>query len=107
MRFQPEKKMHVSPFMPMKVDYDWSFNIPEDRLSVRMTNLAEGRRIFSASIQLQRSEITGPSLARVLATFPLMTMKVTGGIYWQALRLWLKRCPFYPHPDKKNAMLVQ
>lgn len=107
LRFQPEKKMHVSPFMPMKVDYDWSFNIPEDRLSVCMANLAEGKRIFSASIQLQRSEITGTSLARVLATFPLMTMKVTGGIYWQALRLWLKRCPFYPHPDKKNAMLVQ
>jgi DUF1365 family protein len=28
-----------------------------------------------------------------------MTARVTGAIYWQALRLWLKRIPFYPHPS--------
>ncbi|MEM9690015.1 MAG: DUF1365 domain-containing protein, partial [Pseudomonadota bacterium] len=25
-RFRPAKKMHVSPFMPMDMDYDWSFS---------------------------------------------------------------------------------
>jgi DUF1365 family protein len=28
-----------------------------------------------------------------------MTIKVIFGIYWQALRLYIKRVPFYGHPD--------
>ena len=100
LRFSPKKKMHVSPFMPMEIDYDWSFIVPGDRLSVFMANNVEGERVFSASILLERREISGFSLARVLALYPFMTLKVMGGIYWQALRLWIKRCPYFPHPDK-------
>jgi hypothetical protein len=27
-----------------------------------------------------------------------MTAKVSGAIYWQALRLWFRRTPFFTHP---------
>ena len=107
LRFQPRKKMHVSPFMPMEVDYDWSFIPPADRLNVFMANDADGQRVFSASIALQRTEISSTSLARVLVTFPFMTLKVISGIYWQALRLWMKRVPFHVHPNKNKTMVAQ
>ena len=106
-RFKPLKKMHVSPFIPMDIDYDWCFTPPADRTSVYMANAKHGKRFFDAAMTLRRTEIRGLSLARVLITFPFMTLKVIGAIYWQALRLFLKRCPLYLHPDKKKAMVVQ
>ncbi len=36
----------------------------------------------------------------MLAWHPFMTGKVLAAIYWQALRLWLKRTPFFTHPDE-------
>lgn len=106
LRFQPKKTMHVSPFMPMDVDYDWSFTTPLDHLNVYMANYKDGDKFFDVSLSLQRKEISTASLARVLVRFPLMTFKVIGAIYWQALRLWLKRCPLYIHPNKKKSMAV-
>lgn len=100
-RFQPEKVFHVSPFMPMEIDYDWCFNQPADSLTVHMVNKQRGSKVFDATLVLKRQEVTGASLARVLALFPFMTVKIVVGIYWQALRLWLKSVPIHDHPGKR------
>ena len=107
LRFQPLKKMHVSPFIPMDIDYDWCFTVPSDRTSVHMANSKNGSRFFNAAITMRRTEISGASLARVLLQFPFMTFKVILAIYWQALRLWLKRVPLFVHPEKRKTMVTQ
>ena len=104
-RYCPPKEMHVSPFMQMDVDYDWRFNTPGDLLSVHMENARHGKKIFDATLVLQRREITPASLAAVLIRFPLMTMKIIGAIHWQALKLWLKGAPVHDHPAKNGPAL--
>ena len=106
-RFRPVKKMHVSPFMPMQVEYDWALSQPADRLSVFMANSTDGARIFSASMNLTRKKIDGWSLASVLLRFPFQTFKIILAIYWEALRLWLKRCPLYTHPENEKEVVVR
>jgi DUF1365 family protein len=101
MRFRLAKAFHVSPFMPMELDYDWRFSAPAETLAVQMTNLLGGRRVFDATLVLRRREITGASLAGTLARQPAAALAVLGRIYWQALRLWAKRVPFHLHPDKR------
>lgn len=101
LRFRPAKEMHVSPFMDMDVDYDWSFSPPGRALRVYMANDRDGERLFDAGILLARREIGSAALARVLGLYPLMTLRVITAIHWQALKLWLKRVPVYLHPAKR------
>jgi DUF1365 family protein len=54
-------------------------------------------KIFEADLTVERREITGSSLNRMLLKYPMMTLKVVFGIYWQAFRLWTKGVPFYGH----------
>ena len=54
------------------------------------------------SAQSLRAEpINAGTLARCLLVFPFMTVRVVVQIYWQALRLLLKKAPFQPHPATK------
>jgi hypothetical protein len=99
-RYRFRKDFHVSPFMAMDFDYDWRFGAPGDRITVHMENRQDDHKVFDATLALARREITGATLARTLIAFPCMTAVVAVGIYWQALRLWLKRIPFHSHPAK-------
>jgi DUF1365 family protein len=102
LRANPTKKMHVSPFMPMDIEYNWVLTKPLGDLAVHMGSKKNGEKIFSASMMLSRAPITARSLASVLIRFPFMTLKVILAIHWQALRLWLKRVPVHMHPAKRK-----
>lgn len=102
-RFELAKEFHVSPFMGMDIDYDWRFAEPQERLFVHLQNRRQGDTLFDATLYLDRQPINSASLCMALLRYPLMTVKVVVAIYYQALRLWLKKTPFCPHPQKKEA----
>ena len=91
-----EKAFHVSPFNPMDMTYQWRLKGPSNRALV---HIAAHRQIleFDATMTLERSELNRSEISRVLRTHPVMTLKIVAGIYWQALKLFIKKVPFYSH----------
>ena len=98
-RFSFDKRFHVSPFLPMELGYEWRFRIEPDQLDIHMAVTDQGAESFAAGMRLSLLPMTTRAMSLIPLKFPLMTFKVVAGIYWQALRLWLKRTPFHSHPD--------
>lgn len=92
------KAMHVSPFLPMDIEYRWAISAPSLELSVGLDCVRAERTVLSAGLSMRRTELSAAALRRVLLRYPPMCAVVLGGIYWQALRLWAKRIPYHPHP---------
>jgi len=97
-----DKLFHVSPFLPLDMEYDWRGTHPDEKLAVHMENHRQGICMTDATLNLRRKPLTRSHLLAMLASYPFMTLKVVGGIYWEALRLWLKGAGFFTHPGSKR-----
>jgi DUF1365 family protein len=103
MRFGFKKAFHVSPLMPMDMNYRWGFSAPAEspggRIGVHMELEREGRQTFDATLSLTRREISPAALRRTLLRHPVMTAGVIARIHWEALRTWRKGAKFHPNPE--------
>jgi DUF1365 family protein len=100
-RYRHPKAMHVSPFMGMQLDYTFTVTPPGEKLVVHMDSLDSGQAFFDATLKLSRRPWTAHSLHQLLLAHPWMTAKVIGAIHWEALWLYLKKAPVFPHPRRR------
>ena len=97
------KRLHVSPFLPMDLDYRWRLTAPGERLAVHMEDWRGDEKLFDATLRLERRELTPAALRRALLAYPALTAKVFLWIYLQAAWLKLKGVTFHPHPGLAGA----
>ncbi len=97
-RYRFSKTFHVSPFLKLGQEYDWTFTPPGEQLISQSVSYENGREIFDSTLKLARREWSRAELHRAVLRFPWMTVKVIAAIHWQALRLLMKRVPVVPHP---------
>ena len=92
-RSAASKSLYVSPFMPVDLEYGFSFTPPADRLVAHMDTTRAGSLVLDATLSLERRPWTATEIRRQLVRHPAMTAHVMASIHWQALRLWWKGVP--------------
>lgn len=97
-RQECDKTFYVSPFIDVSGRYVFRLTSPAERLSLSITQKDEAGPLLHAAFQAQREPLDDRTIARCLVRCPLLTLKVIGGIHWEALRLWAKGVPLVRRP---------
>jgi uncharacterized protein len=92
------KAMAVSPFTKGDGSYGFRIRAPADDVLVGISFRDDGGPVIKTHFSGRREALTQSSVANLLTRYPLMTIKVIGGIHWEAARLFAKRVPLVRRP---------
>jgi len=92
------KEFYVSPFMAMDCRYAFRLMPPGERLAVYIRQTDRDGPILHASLEGERAPLDDGTLFRAFLRHPFMTLKVIGGIHWEAVKLWRKGLRPLPRP---------
>ncbi|MBB1326508.1 MULTISPECIES: DUF1365 domain-containing protein [Pseudoalteromonas] len=95
-----KKVFSVSPFMNLDMNYHWHVKQSPDKTLIHIENKRNEELLFDATLRLKRKELTKEEVNKLFKRFPAMTWSIFKGIYYQALKLFIKRVPFLGHSGK-------
>ncbi len=108
------KVFHVSPFCRVEGDYRFRFmrtdlgeSAHAPRTVVRIDHHDADGPLLLTSVSGTLEPVTPRALRRAFFGMPMMTLGVIGRIHWQALRLALKRVPFFSKPSPPEAFVTR
>lgn len=96
------KRMHVSPFVGMEMQYAFRVTPPGDagRLHIGIDVHDAQGPLLRTSHAARARPLTDGQLATALLSHPLLTLKVIAAIHWEALLLWVRGVPLQPRPPR-------
>ncbi len=98
LRYEHDKRLHVSPFFGLEQRYRYEFAEPAESMYARIEVHEDGRMPLQAVLAGKRQELTNGRVLRFLARYPLMPLQIIALIHWQALKLFLGGVPFHRKP---------
>ncbi|MEH6783682.1 MAG: DUF1365 domain-containing protein [Alcanivorax jadensis] len=96
------KAFHVSPFLPMALDYHWHLHVALPGLRLMLEDRKEDQVVFVAGLQLDLKDAGKGNMGSVIFRFGAQGVATMRAIYWQAFRLWRKGGRFHSHPGKNS-----
>ncbi|KKB08092.1 DUF1365 domain-containing protein [Devosia chinhatensis] len=100
---EADKAFYVSPFIDMNCHYAFKLSAPGKSVLVSINETQDGAPLLYAAFAGKRRDLSDANLIRLFFSHPLMTLKVTAGIHWEALKLIAKGIRIRWHSDRKKA----
>jgi uncharacterized protein len=100
------KHFYVSPFSDVDVAFEFRLRPPSERLLLQIDDYEGPRRTLLTTVTNlgPPRPLRDTVLAWLTLKYPFVTLKVIAAIHWQALRLYLKRVPWFA---KANRLIDQ
>jgi len=94
------KVFHVSPFCAVEGGYRFRFMVTSDlRRTVARIDYDDALGpLLETSVSGTMEVLTTSNLRKALWTYPAMTLGVVARIHWQAVKLFIKKVPFFRKP---------
>jgi len=104
-----DKRFFVSPFIDVAGRYKFSLRRPGKELYLHIRQSDAEGTLLDAWVNGDKSHISDKNLLLCLVRYPLLTLKVMGGIHWEALKIWLKgiRTVARPEAPSEPVTIVQ
>ena len=96
---QKKKNFHVSPFINMNAEYQFTISDPKDGLSIVINEYQDGELMLTATQRGTQKQIDTPHLLGLFCFIPLMTFKIMWMIHWQAVKIWLRGGKYHKKPQ--------
>jgi uncharacterized protein len=101
-RMRVPKHFYVSPFSDVDVEFEFILRPAGERLAVQIDDHAGGERTLTSVLKGRARPLNDRTLLLFAAKYPLLTLKVIAAIHWHALRLYLKRVPWFPKAGRAD-----
>jgi len=98
-----DKAFKVSPFNPRKNQtYKWVIGAPSEKIAINLGVHDQRGHVFEAALRLNRRPFSRESARNHIIKKPVMTAFIIAGIYWQAMKIYLKGIPYVPYDGEKT-----
>lgn len=101
------KVFHVSPFCRVEGHYAFRFDFSGNRVLARVDLHDDQGALIQTSMSGQLQPFTARAAWSAFWATPFMTLGVVARIHWHALRLVLKRVPFFHKPDAPERFVTR
>lgn len=89
------KFFYVSPFQDLETEFEFRLYPPGEDLRIEIDDWKDGEKVFLSTYKGKKVPLSDSSLFMNFLRYPLITFYIIAMIHWQALKLYLKKIPFY------------
>ncbi|MCU6497648.1 DUF1365 domain-containing protein [Rugamonas sp. A1-17] len=93
-----DKQLHVSPFCAVRGHYRFRFRLDGASHCTGLDYDDGDGPLLRTALSGRSVPMTDRAVAGALVRYPLLGLGIVFRIHWQALRLWLKRVPWFSKP---------
>lgn len=101
-RMRVPKHFYVSPFSDVDVEFEFVLRPAGKKLAVQIDDHVDGKRTLTSVLTGRSRALRDQTLLLFTLKYPLLTLKVIAAIHWHALRLYLKRVPWFPKAGRAD-----